>query len=108
MCIRDSCELLRRFDYDYPQMQASGYLFPIVDTRVKYIRSLHFAQPLKVLARIVEWELRLKLDYEIRDATSGELLTRAHTIQIAVDVPTRQMQYVCPPVLWERLGVSPA
>ena len=69
---------------------------------------LHFAQPLKVLARIVEWELRLKLDYEIRDAVSGELLTRAHTIQIAVDVPTRQMQYVCPSVLWERLGVSPA
>ena len=102
------CELLRRFDYDYPQMQASGYLFPIVDTRVKYIRSLHFAQPLKVLARIVEWELRLKLDYEIRDAASGELLTRAHTIQIAVDVPTRQMQYVCPSVLWERLGVTPA
>ena len=42
------CALLRRFDYDYPQMHASGYLFPIVDARVKYIRSLRFAQPFKV------------------------------------------------------------
>ncbi len=32
------CALLRRFDYDYPQMQASGYLWPIVDCHLKYIR----------------------------------------------------------------------
>ena len=73
------CALLRRFDYDYPQMSASGYLFPIVDARVKYIRPLLFAQPLKVRARIVEWENRLKFDYEISDAATGQVLTRAVT-----------------------------
>ncbi|HOV95695.1 MAG TPA: acyl-CoA thioesterase [Thermomonas sp.] len=102
------CTLLRRFDYDYPQMQASGYLFPIVDTRVKYLRSLHFAQPLRVHAQISEWENRLKIDYEIRDASSNELLTRAHTIQAAVAVDSGEMLYLCPPVLWQRLGVTPA
>ncbi|MDE2406768.1 MAG: acyl-CoA thioesterase [Xanthomonadaceae bacterium] len=101
------CALLRRFDYDYPQMQASGYLFPIVDTRVKYLRSLHFAQPVQVQAQIVEWENRLKLEYEIRDAGTGEVLTRAHTIQVAVDVASGQMQYVSPQILWQRLGVMP-
>jgi len=101
------CALLRRFDYDYPQMQASGYLFPVVDARVKYIRPLRFAQPLKVGARIVEWENRLKMDYDIRDAASGEVLTRAHTIQVAVAVATGEMLYVSPPVLLERLGVQP-
>lgn len=101
------CALLRRFDYDYPQMSASGYLFPVVDARVKYIRPLRFAQPLKVRARIVEWENRLKIDYEIRDAGSGEVLTRAHTLQVAVDATSGEMQYVCPPVLWQRLGVQP-
>lgn len=101
------CALLRRFDYDYPQMSASGYLFPVVDARVKYIRPLRFAQPLEVSARIVEWENRLKIDYEIRDAGSGERLTRAHTIQVAVDAASGEMLYVCPEVLWRRLGVRP-
>ena len=98
------CALLRRFNYDYPQMRESGYLFPIVDARVKYLRSLHFAQPLKVWVKIAEWENRLKMDYVIRDATSGEVLTRAHTIQVAVEVASGEMLYVSPPVLLERLG----
>lgn len=102
------CALLRRFDYDYPQMSESGYLFPIVDARLKYVRPLRYAQALRVSARIVEWENRLKIDYEIRDAASGERLTRAHTIQVAVDVVSGEMLYVCPPVLRERLGRPPA
>ena len=102
------CALLRRFDYDYPQMSESGYLFPVVDARVKYVRPLRYAQPLKVMARIVEWENRLKIDYEIRDAASGERLTRAHTIQVAVEAASGEMLYVCPPVLRERLGKPPA
>ena len=100
------CALLQRFDYDYPQMQASGYLWPVVDARVKYIRPLRYAQPLVVAARISEWENRLKLDYQIRDAASGEMRTRAHTIQVAVDAASGEMRYQCPPVLWERLGVE--
>lgn len=99
------CALLQRYDYDYPQMLESGYLWPVVDARVKYIRPLLYQQPLRVRARIVEWENRLKIDYEIRDAASGQRLTRAHTIQVAVDAASKEMLYQCPPVLWQRLGV---
>ncbi len=102
------CALLRRFDYDYPQMQASGWLWPVVDARIKYVRPLHYGQALRVRARIVEWENRLRIDYEILDGSSGERLTRAHTIQVAVDATTGELQYVCPPVLWQRLGVEAA
>lgn len=102
------CALLRRFDYDYPQMQASGWLWPVVDARIKYVRPLHFGQKLRVGARIVEWENRLRIDYEIRDEASGERLTRAHTIQVAIDAATGELQYVCPQVLWQRLGVEVA
>ncbi|HEY1034864.1 MAG TPA: thioesterase family protein [Pseudoxanthomonas sp.] len=99
------CALLQQFDYDYPQMQASGYMWPIVDARVKYIRPLRYMQALRVSARITEWENRLKMEYEIRDEASGEVLTRAHTLQVAVDAASGEMLYQCPPVLWERLGV---
>ena len=101
------CALLQRHDYDYPQMRDSGYLWPVVDARVKYIRPLLYGQALRVRATITEWENRLKIAYEIVDADSGTTLTRAHTIQVAVDAATNEMLYQCPPVLWERLGVQP-
>lgn len=102
------CALLQRYDYDYPQMEASGYLWPVVDARIKYIRPLRYGQSLRVQARIAEWENRLRLDYIIRDAGSGQVLTKAHTLQVAVDARSGDMQYVCPAVLFERLGVQPA
>lgn len=102
------CALLARFDFDYPQMRASGYAWPVVDMRLKYVRPATFKQKLRVRAEIVEWEHRLKIDYLILDGVGGPRLTRAYTIQVAVDIATGEMQYVCPPVLWQRLGVMPA
>lgn len=99
------CALLQRYDYDYPQMLESGYLWPVVDARVKYIRPLLYQQALRVRAQISEWENRLKIDYQIHDAADDQLLTRAHTIQVAVDAASKEMLYQSPPVLWERLGV---
>ena len=100
------CALLQRFDYDYTDMHASGYIWPIVDLRSKYVRSARINQKLKVRAEIVEWENRLKIDYRVIDAASGEVLTRAHTIQVAVLVETGEMQYASPAVLFERLGLK--
>ena len=99
--------LLGKFDYDYPRMRASGYAWPIVDLRLKYVRPAELGQKLIVRSEIVEWENRLRIAYRIRDAQSGRKLTEATTTQVAVDMATREMQYVCPRVLWDRLGVQP-
>jgi acyl-CoA thioester hydrolase len=99
--------LLGKFDYDYPRMRASGYAWPIVDLRLKYVRPAQLGQRLVVRSEIVEWENRLRIAYRIRDAHSGRKLTEATTTQVAVDIATREMQYVCPRVLWDRLGVQP-
>ncbi len=102
------CALLDKFGYDYPQMRDSGYIWPIVDMRLKYVRPATFNQHLRIRAEIVEWENRLKIEYLIRDADTGHKVNVAHTIQVAVDAVTGEMQYVCPAVLWERLGVEQA
>ena len=101
------CALLEKYDYGYAQMRASGYGWPVVDLRLKYVRPATFGQALVVRATIVEWENRLKLAYLIRDKATGAKVNAASSIQVAVDMATREMQYVCPRVLWERLGVSP-
>ena len=100
------CALLDRFDYGYARMRESGYGWPVVDLRLKYVRPATFGQTLVVRATIVEWENRLKIDYLIRDAKTGAKVNAASSIQVAVDLATREMQYVSPPVLRQRLGVG--
>ena len=100
------CALLDRFDYGYTRMRESGYAWPVIELRLKYVRAATFNQPLVVRATIVEWQNRLKIDYAIRDAKSGAKVNAATSIQVAVDMATREMQFVSPPVLLQRLGVQ--
>lgn len=99
--------LLAQFDFDYPRMRDSGYSWPVVDMRLKYVRPAVFGQKLCIKATVTEWENRLRIDYVISDAVTGQKVNTAHTIQVAVDMATREMCFVCPPVLWQRLGVQP-
>ena len=98
------CALLRRFDYDYPQMQASGYLWPIVECHLKYVRPALYSQTLRVEATLMEYENRLRIAYAIHDAETGERLTKGQTIQVAVDATTSELQFVSPPVVFEKVG----
>jgi acyl-CoA thioester hydrolase len=86
-------------------MQDSGYLWPIVDLRVKYVRPARLGQRLVVGARLSEWENRVRTDYRIHDAVSGDVLTRGHSLQVAVHIASGEMQFVCPPVLWRKFGL---
>ena len=99
--------LLDTINYNYAQMKASGYLWPVVDMHVRYAASATFGQRLKLRAEIVEWENRLKIGYLITDAASGRRLTRASTTQVAVEIVSGEMCFVSPRVLLERLNVAP-
>jgi acyl-CoA thioester hydrolase len=46
----------------------------------------------------VEWENRLKINYLISDAETGERMTRASSIQVAVAIESREMQLASPQV----------
>lgn len=101
------CALLDQIGYNYAEMQASGYAWPVIDLQIRYVGSARFAQQLLLRADIVEWENRLKIDYLIRDATSGKRLTRASTTQVAVDLASGEMCFVSPSILFDKLGVAP-
>lgn len=98
------CALLQRFGYDYEQMRQSGYGWPVVDLRTKYVRPLTYGQPLVVEARITEWENRLRVDYVIRDRDTGLVHTKAHTLQVAVELASGELQLVTPAVFRQRIG----
>jgi acyl-CoA thioester hydrolase len=100
------CALLDKIGYNYVEMKASGYAWPIIDMHLRYAAPATFGQVLRLRAEIVEWENRLKIDYLISDAATGRRLNKASTIQVAVDMATKEMCFVSPPVLFEKLGVS--
>ena len=97
------CELLDRLDYNYDHMKASGYAFPVVQLRVKYVKPIRMGQEVVVRASIREYENRLRLDYEIRDRQSGEILTRAETIQVAVVMATGELCLESPRILIDKV-----
>ena len=101
------CALLAQIDYDYPQMRASGYAWPVVDLRLKFVRPARYAEPFRLRAVIVEWENRLKIQYLARELATGAKLTQGHTIQVAVEIASGEMCYETPPVLWQKLGLEP-
>lgn len=96
-------ELLRRVDYDYPQMRASGFVWPLVDAHARFVQPVRYAQKIRVEAGMVEWENRLKVDYLITDATAGTRLGTGSTIQCAVTLDTWDLQLASPPAFLERL-----
>jgi acyl-CoA thioester hydrolase len=88
-------------------MKASGYVWPVVDTRVKYRDAVTFEQRIRVRAHIEEYENRLRIAYQIFDAQTGKRTTTGYTIQVAVDETSREMCFVSPAILFERMGIAP-
>jgi acyl-CoA thioester hydrolase len=96
------CALLESIDYSYRQMAESGYLWPIVDTRVKFIQALKYDQRVRVHASLVEWEYRIKIAYTIYDE-SENCVTEGYTVQVAVDAKSGELCIGSPPTLLGRL-----
>jgi acyl-CoA thioester hydrolase len=45
------------------------------------------------------------MEYLVTDAASGQRLTRGVTTQVAVQIDKREMCFLSPPVLWQKLGL---
>ena len=101
------CALLDQLDYGYDAMRESGFMWPVIDMHVRYIKSVRFGQKVLVKATLREWENRLLIDYLLTDAATGNRLTKGTTSQVAVDIASGEMCFVSPSILFERLGVSP-
>jgi acyl-CoA thioester hydrolase len=99
------CKLLDELGYNYRQMQASNYAWPIIDLQIKYVKASTFEQKITVRAELVEWENRLKINYQIRDVETGARITKGYTIQAAVDMSTQELCFVTPEVFRDKIAI---
>ena len=100
-------QLLNQFNYSYREMKESGYLWPIVDAKIKYRSPLLYEQRVRVRAAIEEYENRLRIGYQFFDDASGRKTSSAYTIQVAVETKTNELCFVSPAILFERMGITP-
>ena len=98
------CALLDSIAYGYNAMRDSGYLWPVIDMHLRYIKPVRFGQEIKVKATLKEWEYRLLIDYVVTDAASGQRLTKGTTSQVAVDMKSGEMCLASPPIVAQCLA----
>lgn len=95
--------LMDKLDYNYSQMVESGYMWPIIDMRLKYVRPIVLNQTIIVEAELIEFENRLVVNYHIYDETTNVVLTKATTIQVAVKIGNTSMELESPKEFIERV-----
>lgn len=98
--------LLEGIGYNHREMRDSGFAWPVIELKMRYAKPASLGQRIKVRARIVEYELRLKISYLVTDLATGARLTRGHTVQVAVDMSNQELVLGSPPILFEKLGVT--
>jgi acyl-CoA thioester hydrolase len=96
------CAMLEKIGYNYDEMARSGFVWPIVDTRARFVRPILFNQEVIIHAVLREWELRLVIDYSVVD-DDGVEYTRASTTQVPLDRETLELYLGTPEILIERI-----
>ena len=77
-------------------MRADGVAYPVATMDLKFIKPAVFSQKLKVISEITDYEPALNIKYEIFDARTGEKIFKAKSMQICVDINTRESVYTAP------------
>lgn len=95
--------LMEKINYNYREMQASGYVWPVIDSYVKYVKAIPYNHPIRVSAALTEWENRLRVDYVIYDAQTGARMTKAYTRQVAVEIASQEMCFASPALFITKL-----
>jgi|SRR5690348_3445155 acyl-CoA thioester hydrolase len=88
--------LMTKIGYGYAEMQASGFAWPIVEMWLKYVRPLKLGQKFIMRATLKEYENRIRIEYRGLDAETGDVLTKARTVQLAVSIATGELAFTSP------------
>jgi acyl-CoA thioester hydrolase len=95
--------LMEKINYNYRGMADSGFAWPVIDSYVKYVKSIPFNHEIRITAKLSEWENYMRVDYIIYDAQTGKRMTKGYTRQVAVNMKTEEMCFASPALLKDKL-----
>ena len=97
------CAFLLEKGMTYGDMDRLGYIFPVVEMKLKYMKPCVFGQTIVVSCRLEDCENCLVFSYLIRDKKTGAKMCKAETKQMCVDMKTQESLFVLPDVVLEKL-----
>jgi acyl-CoA thioester hydrolase len=100
------CALLDKLGYGYDEMEASGYAWPVVSMSLKYLRPLAFKQVARVKASLLDYDNRIRIGFLIYDPTDGATYTKGESVQMAVDMKTRESLLASPECFLSRVRAA--
>ena len=97
------CDLLSKIRYTYFETEKAGYVWPVVQLHIKYIRPLHFMQKFRIETTLEEYDVCMKISYKFIDEETGKVITKAESTQMAVNVKTHESMIGSPKDFVERV-----
>jgi len=78
--------LMREAQYPYKEIEAKGYVYPIVDLRMKFYEPLQYDDPMRVYTRPAEIErVKVRFDYIITHGETGSIVCTGFTQHCALN-----------------------
>ena len=91
-------DLLRQAGWSYREMEAGGYVLPVVEAHCAYRQSARYDDELDIRTRgLMLSPVRLRFDYQVVRAADEALLAEGHTVHASLDTqgkPTRLPEQV--------------
>ena len=98
------CDMFNKLNYTYYDMKNDNYAYPIAKMETKFIKPLYFNQKIVIKTILEEVSPAIIIRYKIYDKTSGEVIFKAKTIQIGIDIKTNESIYSPPERLIKIMG----
>jgi acyl-CoA thioester hydrolase len=82
-------DLLRKIGLPYPEIERLGYYLPVVEAHASYKKPARYDELLRVKIMVREIPLaRVRIEYEVRNEDSQELIAEGHTLHSFVNAST--------------------
>lgn len=91
---RARCNLFLKLNYTYADMKNDGIMYPVAKMETKFIKPAFFNDKLTVETAIISIEPTLDIKYKIY--REGEKIFEAKTMQIAVDINSKESVFIPP------------
>jgi acyl-CoA thioester hydrolase len=87
---------LRSVGFDISEMNASGYVWPVIETHCRHIAPMRYGMRVVIRASLADVQHRVKFVFTIHDKMTGLRLATGHTVQAAVHVKTGLLSLMTP------------
>ncbi len=90
------CDMFDKINYTYKDMKEDGIAYPIAKMNVKYIKPAEFRDILTIKLDVISIEPTLDIKYTIFNKNTGDKIFEATTMQIGINIETKESIYSPP------------